>query len=353
MPRTAVLVAEDYLESNLMKKLAEQLQPTHRVVTQLSCGDTQSPALQEPLLQAVASSIFIAVCNSAFSRNELHAAACAIESGVPLVSVSLAYSSWNRSEFVWMRPHVRLLFVADEEEARLAAPLYPNARVVAVGNPEWEGLEVPPYPREEVRRMLEVTPEERLILVSGEKSFRINFPLAACLIEAVRQLENPEHYRLVFAIHPGHESHPGVNLIELYQRQLQAYEPRVRVEVSYKMAPFGIVTSSMVAGADLVAGTDSTLLIEAALQRIPALSVLLRAALGRPVPQKHRGWWAPVDRGAVAGVYDLSTTTTANLISSLLTPSGFAQMRAAQERYFKPQKSGASCAAMCEHLQML
>jgi hypothetical protein len=235
----------------------------------------------------------------------------------------------------------------------LAAPLYPNATVIPVGNPEWECLEVPLHPREEVRRILGVTPKERLILVSGEKSFRVNFPLAACLIEALCTLETPENYRLIFTIHPGHEPCPEVDLVEMYQRQLRAYEPRVRVDVSCKAVPFGIGTSSMVAGADLVAATDSTLLIQAALQRIPAISVLLRAALGRPVPKEHKGWWAPVDREAVAGVYDLSATTTAKLISSLLTPDGFAQMRAAQERYFKPQKSGTSCAAMCEYLAML
>ncbi len=339
-----MLVAADFLESRTLQGLAGILGPTFEQRSCLDFGQIRPPPLN--LETDIAASDIVVITVSNACGREVLAAKAAVEQRKLLVMVALGYQSWANEEFAAVRPFVRLLFVVDEEERQRAALLYPDATILVVGHPEWESFAFPTRTRDEVREILGIGPEQKFVLVSGEKEMGVNFALGACVIEALASLPRPEAFRLVFTIHPGHGEYPGrtanVGLIELY-KELEAYDPKVHTSISLKTGPFGLGTNDMVPGADIVIGTASTIQIQAAFMRIPAIALLTqRAFRGREMPVKHAGWWPPVDKGAVAGIYGINSEQLANHIGSLLTPNGFAAMRAAQERAFVPAEVGSA-----------
>lgn len=338
--RKAVLVAADFLESKLLQGLAEQLHPAVESRSHLGFGQLRPPVDQDDLKEEVKASDLVIVAISEYVHDEVLTAMLAKELGKPLVIMALGYSSWARPEFEPVRGYAKLLFVVDTEEAVQARILFPNAKVEVTGSPQWESFSFPTYARDEVRSRLGFTAQEKFVLISGEKEMGVNFPLAVCVIEAIRELPNPERYRVIFGVHSGHADYPGrssgTSLFDLY-RELETHEPRVHVRLSYKTEPFGIGTPDMVPGADIVIGTNSTVQIQAAFLRIPAIAILLRRSFrGRVLPEVHRGWWPPCDRQAVEPIYGLSSVRTRLLIESFSNFGGSTLMRAAQERAFPP-----------------
>lgn len=349
-----MLVAGDYLESKILQSLGESLFSECQIWPVFNWGRSPKPDPGNTIENEVKQSDCVLVAMSESSKDEVRVGALAVMHGKPLVCSALGYRAWENKAFEELRAHVRLLFVLDEDEARCASALFPAAQIVAVGNPEWEGFGTPSRPRDEVRNILRIKPEEKLVLVSGEKQLRTNLPLAACVIEGLSMLPDRSRYRVIFTIHPGHAELRDINILELYRKELVDYYPPVRVEVSCTVDPFGIGTPDMVAGADVVIGTNSTVQIQAAFMRIPTIAVLLHPAFaGRPLPLQRREWWTPVEKGAIGGVYDLSASALANQVEMLLAPGGFEPMRYAQEKYFKPLARGEACASMRHHILAL
>lgn len=343
-----LLVADDYLESGILKRVAEELPSSLFPSTFLGFGKQQNQGVSS-LSCLVSDSDGVLVAMSDWNANEVRAALLAIKHRKPLALMALGYGAWKKAAFLSVREHAEILFVIDKQEAADAAPYFPAARIVVSGNPEWEGFETPALSRKEVRGKLGVKPGETVVLVSCEKSLRVNFPLAACVIEALSRLADETNWRVIFSIHPGHEILDGVDLVPFYQRELQAYDrQRLTLDVSCKTVPFGIGAPDMVAGADVVIGIKSTLQIQAAFQRIPSISIFLRPLLEYEAASPKS--WPPVERGAIAGVYDFSAKTTAALIRKLVSPLGFDTMHKAQRRAFKPLKKGAANKIICGHL---
>jgi hypothetical protein len=282
-----------------------------------------------------------------------------IDYGKELILVAIPYGSWQRPALKELREHVTRLFVLDDVQKELAQELYPNAEVFAVGHPEWETFFFPRFTREQVRATLgenaklDLSPEHKLILVAGEKEIGLNITLGVCVIEAIRMLPNPEDYRIIFTIHPGHDPLPGgADLREFYQHELGRYDERVKVTASCKADPFGIGTPDMVPGADIVIGTNSTVQIQAACLRIPAIGLFLRRAFrGQDLPEERGGWWEPANQGAIAAIYGPNADALAHLIEQFSLLKRYGQIRHLQTRAFPAvERIGAAYEKMCAAL---
>jgi hypothetical protein len=349
------LVAADFGESMTIKGLAEKLAPEFDCKVFAGEGKIPSPFSNGEIETAIAASDIVVIAVSENTAIEVFAGECAIKHQKPLVLVALFYNTWKRSDFEQFRKYAKVLFVLDEAEAEIAKMLYPKTLIIATGNPDWETFAFPKRTREEVRSILKLGEEEKFILVSGEKEMGVNVPLAVNVIEAVAVLDNPRQYKIIFTIHPGHVPLPGgADLIEFY-KELEQYDPRVWIRFSCKATPFGIGTPDMVVGADVVIGTNSTVQIQAAYLRIPAIAVLLRRAFrGVELPEKQRYTWPPCSRGAVDPVSGLDSKRTESLIQELLQPEVAAYMHKAQKESFPtPDSVGQAYETMKEWIRKI
>lgn len=337
MKKRLVTVASDFGPSQLARGLVEKLGDGFGCRTFLGEGKIPSPFQEDDVRTAVEESDLVIIDTSEYCGMEVCAGQHAVSCGKPLALISLFPDQLQKKEYAPFRSHIRFIFVLNEGEAETARALYPKATIIVTGNPDWESFSFPKRTRDGVREILKVSPQEKLVLVSGEKEVGINFPLAVNVIEAIADLPNPQSFKVIFGIHPGHAPLPGgADLLEFY-KELGRYHPKVSVVPACKAVPFGIGTPDIVPGADLVIGTNSTVQIQAAYLGIPAIAVLLRRAFrGIELPREHQGWWTPCEQGAIAPVYGLSSERTAQLMTALLTEEGFAPMREMQRRYFPP-----------------
>jgi hypothetical protein len=346
---------EDYLESNILRGLYTMWWGGKHERTADSyffVGDGGRPADSKPwpIREAIEKCDVVVVTISENYKYEIEAARIAAELGKKLVVVALSYGGYKRGGIDQLANYVSLLFVIDEEEALQSRWLYKNARVIPVGHPEWETFSQPKYTDMEVRERVNIPPYENFILVAGEKELAINIPLAVAVLEAVAEMKEPEGYKIVFAVHPGHSPLPGgADLRTTYQEILGGYLPNTRITVAVKGEPFGIGTPDMVAGADLVISANSTVLIQAAHLGVPAIAMMMRGAFrGMTLPNEHKGWWPPCDRGAVLPIYGISSEELGTAIVDLLNPednTGWVQLEA-QKKYYPPREIGYAYATM-------
>ncbi len=333
------IVASDFGDSNLAAGLAEKLRES--VLCSALFGEGKIPwdINRQYVASIIEETNIVVLSTSENCSVEVFAAEQAIRLEKPLALMALFHGQLKKREYIPFRYHFKLVFVLDEDEAIEASALYPNAMVVVSGNPEWESFSFPKRSRGEVREILNIAPDEKFILVSGEKEVGVNVPLAVNIIEAIANIYDRELYRVIFTIHPGHRPLPGgADLLEFY-KELEEYDKNVHIRFSCRATPFSIGTPDMVAGADVVIGTNSTVQIQAAYLGIPAIAILMRRAFrGITLPQEHKGWWKPCDQGAVAPVYGLSSERTARMLRDLtIIPGAEATpMRVAQARMFPP-----------------
>jgi hypothetical protein len=348
--KRVVLVAGDVLQSRIATKLAVYIQ-------QLGCdteallgdGAQPPPYTESEITDAVLRSEVVVATISDYAIYESLAARTAAAHGKPLALLALGWGGWQHPSFEEVRGSAALLFVSDDHEARAAAAFFPNAQIVPLYHPELEECFSPARNRLSVRSTLGIQDHQHLVLVSGEKEAIINLPLAAMALEALCDHPQRDNFRVVFAIHPGHAPMP-MSLIDFYGHELSHYKSQVDVRVSCKGDPFGIGAPDMVAGTDLVIGTNSTLQLQAACLRIPAIAILLRPAFRNRVLSAGDTWWPPCAHGAVAPVYPLCTTRVKDLITDLLEGPSAALMREAQESMFPRRGMRSSLHKAAEEL---
>ena len=69
------------------------------------------------------------------AQEELAACEAAVKNGVPLCLLADTFGAWGRPWFEPYRAAASALFVINQEEALKAWELFPNAKIVASGNP--------------------------------------------------------------------------------------------------------------------------------------------------------------------------------------------------------------------------
>ncbi len=356
MHKIVVVVAGDHLESRIGAQLGGKLSELgYGVKLFARDGQKVAPYAREDLEKAASHADLVITTSSDMSEHEVMAGEHAVKNGTPLVMCSNGYGCWKNPAFENLREHVDLLLVIDEEEQHAAGPHFPKATTIAVGNPEWEEYSFPTVTRDEVRKLLEIEEGTIMILGAGDKYPMLNLPLFVSLIEA---LASPslsmfrETCQLVIGLHPGDLSPP-----EVYD-ELTAYAKGVSVRIMRRGDGFWMPTKETLVGADLAVGTNSNVLVGAALLGIPAISNLLRGLFrGRDMGVVQRGWWPPCDRGAVKPVYGISSELMADLIHKFTaSPESpeLTELREAQRRHCpRPTHRGQVLKLMLEEVAKL
>lgn len=349
MQPTCVLVAHDYGESQIMRQIAEGL----RWPVRLLLGDGVRSYEDAQIAEHIAHSDLLIVAMSEKSEMEVAACKAAIAHKKPFVLVG-NIGAWRMSSFADVIPSSDALFVLTERDVPLAAERFPTVSVVNIGDITLEGAHRPQVSREGVRSGLRIKPYEKLVLLGSEKEADINVAMLSCTLDAVSRQEDPEKFKIIFGIHPGHfairgTSHESEGFRDYYSREIGKRNIRnIRIRIAQ------ISISEMIPGADIVIGLASTLLQRAACQRIPAISLMIRSAFrNRKLPDQNSGWWWPCDVGAVAPVYDIQNGELALLMRKLLTKEGFAEMRRAQELHFPHREVGESASIIKKELESL
>ena len=356
-------VGEDLLESQILRELAAKVvghlpEASQKMI--LGEGVAAPPSANEEVIAAVGGADLIIVTISNYTMREALAASEAARTNKPLILVALGPRTWAKPEFTSLGKHVRAVFVADNDQAKEAKIHFPDSLVAVTGIPIYETFAFPKFSRQEVRTKLGIAENEKFVLLPGDKDLPSNIPLAVCVLEALRTLPRPESYRVILTIHPGHKPILGqqsaTDLISVYEQAFQGRNSKSPITISCKGTPFGIGTPDMVPGADIVVGINSTVLVQAAYLRIPAVAMLLAGAFDYDVPQYNFNWWAPAENGAIMPIYNMSTGKMRSLLRSLCVhdTNAVRTMRGIQEHvYPKPKKIGASYDTMLGVLKPL
>ncbi len=350
------LCAEDYAESLILQELAQELRKAG-YTTEILCGNGVQPTSisKNEIREKVRNSKSTIVTASNYTVSEIFAAECAREEGKPLALIALGNNGWKNRDFTSLRNSVSLLIVGDEQEKKLAQAFFPSSQIVASGVPQYEEFAFPKNTREEVRQRLN-TKDEQLVLVVGDKTPSLNITLATVVTEALRDVAttSSEKYKIIFTLHPGHTPLPSnCGLIGFYEYAF--LDLALPIHVSLKGDPFGIGTTDMLPGADVVISVNSMALIQAACLRIPAISILLSGGFpNHSLPKDQFDWWAPIQTGAIAGVYNTDSNYLRRMLEVAFDPDpNIRNMRIkVQERaYPRPNKIGQAYEIMLRSLE--
>lgn len=213
--------------------------------------------------------------NAAF---ELSLARIAKDAGLPLALFADTFGAWQRSWFAPVRDYAKLLFVAHEREIEEARKLFPNARVLACGNPSWDAY-FAPASRDEARAKLGL-PSERVVLSPGMKDPALNFALWTTLAEATRR-DLPVRLHVLLAPHPGDRTNAGV---------YASLFPYAGENATIGFLPAGVTADQAVPAADAVVHSgNSSVGLHALCRGIPVIDCPA-PLMGAYVERETGGW---------------------------------------------------------------
>ena len=343
----AVLVARDIAPSNAFKMLAEKLPGS---VLFVGSGKPLSVTEGEIAAAVKESDVVLLGMSSSFelATREREAGEAAYASNKPYGFYADTFGcAVTRAWFGPLRDNARFVFVLNESEAEKARELYPNAKIVASGNPTWDDFFYPKLTREESRAKLGIKDDETFVLCPGGKLLAINMQHWGMVLEALKHMSDYYGYSIrswqaVFSRHPGDQSAPD------------AYAELVKFsDISAKVvAPDEMKSSDMIPGMDFMISCCSTVEIEAVCQRLPVVSyiphtgqVRMRTTMGDK--------WEPVEQGVVifstpGCAFDLA----AEICAILEEDESIGALRLKQEElYPKPAERGLALGAIVSTLQ--
>lgn len=274
------------------------------------------------------------------AREELIAAEIATVQNIPYGFYSDTYDVFrapliNRK----LKSRAAFLFVPCEEEREEAKKIFPNAEIIASGNPTWEDFFSPKYSKKQVRDLLMIKRKEKAVLCSLGTVFEINMKILKALDAALTQIRNINiRSKVIVGIHPGDQNYRKDHLI--YTKNFQAKVP-MRFITRDEMP-----TMDIIPGADYVVDTPgSSIGINAACLRKPVICYCSEIALDNLEKSTTKKLWRPCKLGVMKPVND---------------PNGlayefhqdFGQMiKRQKEVYPKPAQKGRAIKIMTETLQ--
>lgn len=186
----AVLVARDAAPSYAFKLLKPELERRGvEVADYLGEGKPlDSPPASILISVQRAANVVVSGMSSSNELAEPEIAACraALAEGIPFGFYGDTYHCHERArEGAWFgefREPAAFYFAINENEARAAKNVFPNALCVATGNPLWENFAFPKQNRAQVRQVFEIADDEFVILSPGGKSPVVNILVWSALI---------------------------------------------------------------------------------------------------------------------------------------------------------------------------
>ena len=320
-----VAVGHDYLQSEIIKKLALELKSRgHEAV--IFVGDGKQLTSEPPEMEeAVSNSEVVLVTISNRTDEEVSAGLMAVKHNKPLIVSADAFRSYSMPAFAPLRFHTRILFRTTGDRAEDARNLFPNAEIHVVGNPFWEAWANPEFSRNEVREKFEVEDDECFIACAGDKPPGDNIMLFGCLLEAVEVLQKRGiKTKLLIGFHPGASLPPS-----FYHGVFR----RSDIPVMFT-GPETMSLSDAVVGADMVINTVSTIGIQAAYQHVPSInfmSIFTRTMLARDTGEDT---WDLCDNLGISRAVRGSSVEELMEVISEFAKTGFSSLSAKRDIVF-------------------
>lgn len=321
-----------------------------RVVSVSSHIDLQTPLVNplDKILDDVRDSNLLVLgmsCSPELAEEEISAAKGALSAGVPFGFYADLFGTSSRAWFATFREKARFVFVMSEEEAVMTRRIFPNAEVVASGNPILEGAFFVSRPAAETRSLLRVGSEDLMIYCTAGKDLEANRAHFKGVVEAIWRLAEQSHWIVFFMLHPKDKNDPSS-----YADFAQVEGVDARVVTVNEMKALDLTFLEAIAACDIMVASVSTSGVEAACLRKPVVDFLPPIVVQRMIEQTSSDVWPPCKFGVSRLVMgDPDELTLA--IRDLMFGDGFRAMRARQEACFPvPQVRGAAVKTMTETL---
>ncbi len=278
--KKVVLVAQDAAPSGCFE-LLEPVLKEQGFRTELFIGRSKpfEKTEDEIDLEVMDASIVIIGMSSSkeLAKLEISAGSSALQLGIPYGFYGDVPSCWGRARagswFEDLASIASFYFAIDQQDADNAREVFPLAQCIATGNPLREEMAFPKFTREEVRKKLDITPNEKLVLAPGDKFAGGNMAMWSMTIDALTLLQEdkPEQkFQLILTTHPG-------------DRTPQALYDEL---VSFSPIPARIInkdvfsSSDIVPGADVIVGAGGSICIEGVCQLIPVICLDTEVMMG-------------------------------------------------------------------------
>jgi hypothetical protein len=249
--------------------------------------------------------------------------------GKPFGFFADTFGAWMRPWFAPVRAQANLLFVAHENEVGEAHALFPNARVIALGNPAWDPY-FAPASREDALAKLRLPPE-RIVLSPGMKDPALNFALWTTVAEATRR-DIPVRLHVRLALHPGDRTDR-----DLYR----SIFPYAGQNVTMDFLPEGVSSDDAVPAVSAVVHSgNSSVGLHALCRGIPVIDC--PAPLMGAYVERETGGWKRTPSGYGATLHPRTIDALASMMTSAQGTPGQPFMR---------QVPGRSAAAIAEELR--
>ncbi len=352
--KTVVLVGRDAAPSKFFNLMKPELEKAGWNVLSF-IGHGKDVAVKPLELSGIISGADLVLCGmSAPAQNaqvEISAAGEACFYGKPYGFYADTWGASARPWFENVRGKASFIFVLNnEDEVEKTKSLYPVARVLKSGNPEWEEASVPVYSREEIRIKLGIAMESKVVLVPGHKSLPItNF----LLVSTLHALHNYGEADLVYAPHPG----DGVSPM-MYRDVVEFSDVRVLIVGKDKMVlkengkvverEGGYPTGHLLPAADVMVESASTFCMAAAIQRVPIVSFFSEVSKLRNIPTFGQREWEPVEQGVAVEVYGDLDELGEEICLLLERPH---ELQGRQEELYPPQEQGRAVRMVVKELE--
>lgn len=302
-PVRVMLVARDVSPSQILDRVQVELQSRgHEVRAVLGHGRPLDDFPGDSIRALVLTSDFVLVGMSStekLSKEEIVALKAAMDKGIPYGFVCDIFDCYKRPWFADFRERASKLFVPVANEVAETKALFPNAEVVASGNPCWEDYFDKPSP-EEVKALREkygLSPDRKTILASGGKQLMFNMTFFGGVVgvananerlaefNEIAHREKLPRFQVILSVHPG-----DPNDISVYNPLTHNKEDGLsRIPV---VIDKGTKSEKLLSVADVAVAMWSNVGIAAACQRKPAINYFTK--LYRNFIEAGGGWpWKP------------------------------------------------------------
>ena len=266
--------------------------PMNRVVEKLLAKASVNSIFRSRIGTRIANVPGIVFCGmSSFedlAKLEIGACEMAIAAKIPLALFADTEATVARPHFAHIRDGVKMIFVVNERAGDTARQLFRNAEVVVSGNPMWADYFRPKFGRNEIRGMLGLDRDTLMLLVPSGKDMETNRLHFAGVNRAIEYIDRLRKIVIVVSLHPALAPEDAAD----YRSNFKSCLAVITHQNDEKYQLSG---DDLVAGADVVIPSASTIGVAAGCQRIPVVNYFTGPALDRLEKSTGSRKWPPAD----------------------------------------------------------